>query len=72
MRIARHCNKLHLNVYPKNQLRTEKWGGHYALLVAMLHLLHSITMENNAKKLIIIIAKTHVNEYSAISNQVIS
>ena len=29
--------------FPNNQLHTEKVGGHYALFVAMLHLLQSVT-----------------------------
>ena len=28
--------------FPNNQLHTVKGGGHYALLVAMLHLLQSV------------------------------
>ena len=32
-----------LDTHPNNQLRNEKWGGHYALFVAMLHSLHSVT-----------------------------
>ena len=34
---TKYSNNLHLNIY------TEKWGGHYTLFVAILHLLHNIT-----------------------------
>ena len=35
-----HITRKHGTALPNNQLHTEKWGGHYALFVAMLCSLH--------------------------------
>ena len=42
---------LHLNAHPNNQLWAESKVAHSVLFLAMLHLLHSITNEEQYKKL---------------------